>query len=211
MAPKSCHRRTVFWLLLAGTFLLIASGLCAFAAPDSNPELSRFQARYGLDWRLYDDAGSGQPRRLIGGSIPWLEESAPDGGDPAAVDRILAERARTFLEENAQLFGIAPDTLRPAPDSVVSTKGGRLHFVRFEVAPHGVPVSGASVSLAVSQGNLIYAHFIGTGPVDADPVPRISAGEALRRALEAARLEPQALQRAAEPSLFFCPRVRAIA
>jgi Zn-dependent metalloprotease len=143
-------------------------------------------------WTLDADATTGRPRRLIGGAMALPTDLKPE------------EAALRFLAENAAALGVDPPTLRQ--ESSISADSGRLRLVHFEIAPHGVPVVGARVSLAISSGKLIYVHLVGTAPVDADPNPRIDAAAALDIALRAAQLAESDLDDDPDPPrLVFLP------
>ena len=191
-------RILVFCLFIAGAGQALATG-------PWTGHIQEFRARYGDAWNLYEDGASGRPRRLLGGSVPLLDEGTLRAGDPALSEGIVLERGLRFLKENASLLGLPPEALRPAMQPVISARDGHLRVLHFDIAPHGVPVLGGHVSVAVSRGNVISIHVVGTAPVTADPYPVISSGEAYSRALSAAGLDAGGLRGFTEPALFFLP------
>src|SRR6185503_19979909 len=83
--------------------------------------------------------------------------------------------------------------LRPSELPVVATADGSLVAVHFDVAPHGIPVEGGRVTLAISHGRVVHVDVVGCAPFAGEPVPRIGAPRARSAAIAAAKLDAQSV------------------
>ncbi len=151
------------------------------------PRLESFFAEHSDRWEVRWDTRSDRPHMIQGPGISlWPEKSTPtfsERGAPAEVQlEQVARRARGFLADHPQLFGIAPENLRL--DRRRSFAAGDLWLIELEQIHGGLPVIGAGVFLRINHGRLVQFGSQGLAPVELDLEPTLTAGQAFDRALQ---------------------------
>ncbi len=127
---------------------------------------------------VYLESRTGRPLLVEPGAVPWIPGSAnslleadladlrEDGAAGPADLATLEAIARRFIAEHAALFGvgqeeIALDAATSGPREPIlgsdgaTVVGHRGWTLRFDWAPHGVPVEGAGITFKVKHGNLV--------------------------------------------------------
>jgi hypothetical protein len=154
--------------------------------------LNAFRSQYGSGWRFLIDERIGRPNLVEGGALPFIPGSAnklrwrdfaAECDRPSCIPRSKMESlARNFLTHNQAALQINPQELVLDPVGTIPISNS-TYFMRFQWVYGGVPVEGASVYLAINNGNLIQVGITKIGDIKLDPKPTIP----LERAWEVLR------------------------
>ncbi len=213
-------------LALAIALLLVASSLSAFdvkrkealldakalAFPALNPQFdaarvqqylasgvwSSWNAAHGGKWTAQYDTLTGHARRAWGGAVPWITAGASDAQ--------LEQVARSFIDANNGVLGVANARLRFVPEAASPTRDGRVRYAAFDYVIDGVPVESGRLIFAVNNGNMIYWHSANIADVPAVTSPAISVAQALGSALSYAGVAQSQATVVREPTLKLLPR-----
>lgn len=110
---------------------------------------------------------------------------------PGATTEAAVPKADEFLDTYGRLLGADdPEALRPV-STVVDEYGGT--HVTYLQEHRGVPVFGAQLKVHLDKGeDLTSVNGVAVPDIDISVTPRLSAGEAARRAVAAVRADPPA-------------------
>lgn len=147
-------------------------------------DMDRFRSENGPEWHFLMDERTGRVNLAEGGAIPFIPGPANDlkwedfadasCHSPRCLPLSKIEGlARSFLLKYESIFKVPQDELVLDPVGSVSV-GDSIYFLRFQWVHGGVPVEGASIYLAINNGNLIQVGALKMGPISLDPVPEIS-------------------------------------
>jgi hypothetical protein len=161
----------------------------------ANPLWSAWNAGHGGNWTAQFDTLTNHPRRVFGGSIPWTSNPAN-----------LESTARSFIDANQSVLGVANSRLTYAPLGATAVKSGKVMYAAFDYNINGVPVEMARLVFAVNNGNLIYWHSANIANVPAVTTPALSASQALAAALSHAGVTQLAVNIVKEPTLKLLPQ-----
>jgi hypothetical protein len=167
----------------------------------ADPSWSAWNQSHGGNWFAQYDTLTGHPRRVLGGSIPWLQGNATS----ADLERV----ARDFIAANGTLIGAGNDKLRFDADSATPSRDGRIRVAAFDYVINGVPVENGRVAFAVNSGNMIYWHSTNIADVPTVTTPALSASQALSNALAYAGVSSANVEVVQQPLLKLLPRNRA--
>src|SRR5581483_9330958 len=164
----------------------------------ADPAWIAFNQSHGGNWFAQYDVLTGHPRRVLGGSIPWLQAGAAN----ADVERV----ARDFISANAPILGVSNDKLHFVSDAATPSRDGRIRFAAFDYYINNVPVENARLVFAINNGNMIYWHSSNIADVPAVTTPAISASQALATLLAYAGVSAASTTIVAPPTLKLLPR-----
>ncbi len=164
----------------------------------ADPNWIAFNQAHGGNWFAQYDLLTGHARRVLGGSIPWLQANATN----ADVERV----ARDFIAANAAVIGVSNDKLHFVSDAATPSRDGRIRFAAFDYAINGVPVENARLVFAINNGNMIYWHSANIADVPAVTTPAISAAQALTNLLAYAGVTGSNSTVVEQPTLKLLPR-----
>ncbi len=129
-------------------------------------EFSQFNRTHESRWKLRFDPRTGAPEALSEG------RTAPRSGPPESI-------ARQFLQDQAVLLGVNPNTLQVEKES----RGDGHRHVLYRQNYRGVPVEFASVKVHLGEdGSVIGANSTYESDLNLDIAPRVSAADAVRAA-----------------------------
>ena len=161
----------------------------------ANPIWSTWNLGHGGNWKAQFDTLTNHPRRVFGGAIPWTK-------NPSQLEQV----ARTFIDANQSVLGVANSRLVYDPTGATAVKSGRVMYAAFDYHINNVPVEGARLVFAVNNGNLIYWHSANIADVPAITTPALSASQALGAALAHAGLAQSVTNIVQQPTLKLMPR-----
>lgn len=131
--------------------------------PGVQSDFSRFNATHEGRWKLRIDPRTGAPEALSEG------RTAPRSGPPAAI-------ARQFLQDQAGLLGVDPNTLEVEKE----TKGDGHRHVLYRQTYRGVPVEFARVKVHLDEnGSVLGANSTYEPDLNLDIAPTVSAAAAI--------------------------------
>jgi hypothetical protein len=156
----------------------------------------RFRERNAGGWSVYLDERTAMPTLLSGRGVAWLPDAAPTGETLDDIDRL----ARTFLQNNADVFGSWSDLLEL--DRAASRKLREAHWqIVYRQRVNGIRVENARLDLHVVHGRMVMAGAEDWSRPSGSGIPRFDAAAARER-LEAYLGEGTAsLIAAGEPQL----------
>ena len=132
----------------------------------------------GGKWTAQFDTLTAKPRRVVGGSIPWVPGPGNSlTGSYSAVS--LEQKAREFIASNQAVIAASNDRLRFVPEIANPTTDGHMRYAAFDFVIDGVPVESARLIFAVNNGNMIYWHSSNIADVPTITTPAISADQAM--------------------------------
>jgi Zn-dependent metalloprotease len=131
----------------------------------------------GGKWTAQFDTLTGKPRRVLGGSIPWVPGPANSLSGSYSAE-LLEQRARDFIATNQSIIAASNDRLRFVSEVANPTTDGHMRYAAFDYVIDGIPVEGARLIFAVNNGNLIYWHSSNIASVPTITTPYISADQA---------------------------------
>jgi hypothetical protein len=161
----------------------------------ANPLWGAWNAGHGGNWTAQFDTLTNHPRRVYGGSIPWTK-------NPSA----LESTARSFIDNNQSVLGVANSRLTYVPTGATAVKSGKVLYAMFDYNINGVPVEMARLVFAVNNGNLIYWHSANIADVPTVTTPALSASQALAAALTHAGAAQSQVSIVKEPTLKLLPQ-----
>lgn len=136
----------------------------------------RFRERSGGDWSVFVDERTAMPTLLSGRGLAWL----PGVGSSAETLEDLDRLARTFLGENADVFGAWSDLLEL--DRAASLKLRESHWqLVYRQRVDGVRVENARLDLHVVNGRLVMAGTENWSRPGIDATPKHGAADARGR------------------------------
>jgi len=159
----------------------------------------------GGKWTAQFDTLTGKPRRVLGGSIPWVPgpaNSLPGSYSAAA----LEQKARQFIASNQSMIAASNDRLRFVPEIASPTTDGHMRYAAFDYVINGVPVEGARLIFAVNNGNMIYWNSSNIADVPTITIPAISATQATSDLLAYAGLAASGVSIVEPANLRLVPR-----
>jgi subtilisin-like proprotein convertase family protein len=130
-----------------------------------------FRAEHGASWKVYLDRRSGAPLLAEGSDFPWPVSAS------ATVDSI-ADSVRAFLAKHESLC-LADDKELVFVAEASGALSDDVWQIVFARAIAGVPVEGERYIFTIGHGNLMSFGASRWSRIDADPVPRIDARDAL--------------------------------
>jgi Zn-dependent metalloprotease len=140
------------------------------AALAGSPDYQRFLQAAGGQWRSSFDPVLMTPRAIYGSGLPLVSAGADQ--------RRVEMAALKFLDDNASLFGA-----RRGEYVINSATFGRdLWIVSAGQRFNGIPVEGASLSMAIKHGRLILVQGVAHRVWGVDGFARISKEEAVGKA-----------------------------
>jgi len=145
---------------------------------------SRFVKANGDRWSVWFDLRRGRPSLIDGGAIPFIpgqanslrwEDFAPGCKDNSSIPpEKVEELARDFLREWKDLLKVDQEELILDPLGS-GPVGNSYYLLRFQWAPSGIPVEGASVYFRINGGNLLQVATRDIGDIRLDTTPHLSA------------------------------------
>jgi hypothetical protein len=160
-----------------------------------NPLWSTWNLGHGGNWTAQFDTLTNHPRRVFGGAIPWTK--SPNQ---------LEQTARSFIDANQSVLGVANSRLTYVPIAASAVKSGRVMYAAFDYQINNVPVESARLVFAVNNGNMIYWHSANIADVPTVTTPVLSASQALTAALTHAGVTQSATEIVKPPTLKLLPR-----
>ena len=146
-------------------------------------QVDAFVGAYGPAWSIWTDQRRGRPSLIDGGAIPFIpghansldwEAFAPGCGSNDCLSAARVEKeARAFLERWRDLLGVDPTELVLDPVGSQAV-GNSIYFLRFQWAPGGISVEGASVYFRINGGNLLQVSTTKIGDLKLSLAPAIS-------------------------------------
>lgn len=161
----------------------------------ANPIWSTWNLGHGGNWKAQFDTLTNHPRRVFGGAIPWTK-------NPSQLEQV----ARSFIDANQSVLGVANSRLVYDPTGATAVKSGRVMYAAFDYHINNVPVEQARLVFAVNNGNMIYWHSANIADVPTITTPALSASQALGAALAHAGLAQSATNIVQQPALKLMPR-----
>lgn len=145
---------------------------------------SRFIKANGEGWSVWFDLRRGRPSLIDGGAIPFIpghanslrwENYVSGCKDSSCIPLEKVEKlARDFLWEWNDLLKVDPEELILDPLGSGPT-GDSYYLLRFQWAPSGIPVEGASVYFRINGGNILQIATTKIGDLKLDMAPYLSA------------------------------------
>jgi hypothetical protein len=161
----------------------------------ANPLWSTWNLAHGGNWTAQFDTLTNHPRRVYGGAIPWTKNPNQ-----------LEQTARSFIDANPSLLGVANSKLTYVPTAATAVKSGRVMYAAFDYSINGIPVEYARLVFAINNGNMIYWHSANIADVPAVTTPVLSVSQALTAALAHAGVAQSSTNIVKQPTLKFLPR-----
>lgn len=161
----------------------------------TNPLWSTWNLAHGGNWTAQFDTLTNHPRRVYGGAIPWTKNPSQ-----------LEQTARSFIDTNQSVLGVANSRLTYVPTAATAVKSGRVMYAAFDYNINGIPVEYARLVFAVNNGNMIYWHSANIAEVPAVTTPVLSVSQALTAALSHAGVAQSSTNIIKQPTLKFLPR-----
>jgi hypothetical protein len=161
----------------------------------ANPLWSTWNLGHGGNWTAQFDTLTNHPRRVYGGAIPWTK-------NPAQLEQV----ARSFIDANQSVLGVANTRLTYVPIAATAVKSGRVMYAAFDYQINNVPVEQARLVFAVNNGNLIYWHSANIADVPTITTPVLSPSQALTAALTHAGVTQSLTNVIEQPTLKLLPR-----
>ena len=144
---------------------------------------SRFIKAKGDGWSVWFDLRRGRPSLIDGGAIPFIpghanslrwEDFAPGCKDNSSLPpEKVEELARGFIREWKDLLKVDQEELILDPLGS-GPVGDSYYLIRFQWAPSGIPVEGASVYFRINGGNLLQVATREIGDLKLDITPHLS-------------------------------------
>lgn len=161
----------------------------------SNPVWSTWNLGHGGNWTAQFDTLTNRPRRVYGGAIPWTK-------NPNQLEQV----ARSFIDANQSVLGVANSRLTYDPTGATAVKSGRVMYAAFDYHINNVPVEYARLVFAVNNGNMIYWHSANIADVPTVTTPALSVSQALNAALSHAGVLASQVSVVKSPALKLLPR-----
>ena len=161
----------------------------------ANPLWSTWNLGHGGNWTAQFDTLTNHPRRVYGGAIPWTKNPNQ-----------LEQAARSFIDNNQSVLGVANSRLTYVPTASTAVKSGRVMYAAFDYKINNVPVEQARLVFAVNNGNMIYWHSANIADVPTVTTPVLSASQALGAALTHAGVLQSQTNIVKQPTLKLLPR-----
>jgi hypothetical protein len=161
----------------------------------ANPLWSTWNLGHGGNWTAQFDTLTNHPRRVYGGAIPWTK-------NPGQLEQV----ARSFVDTNQSVLGVANSRLTYVPTPATAVKSGRVRYAAFDYNINGVPVEYARLVFAVNNGNMIYWHSANIADVPTVTTPVLSVSQALAAALAHAGVAQSGTNIVQQPTLKLLPR-----
>lgn len=167
----------------------------------SSPAWTTWNNGHGGNWYAQYDTLTGHPRRVLGGTLPWI------GSGATAAD---VERAgRDFIAANSAVLGVSNSRLRFVPAIAEPTSDGRIRYAAFDYYIDDVPVETARLVFAINSGNMIYWHSSNISDLPVSTTPALTSAQALASALAYAGVTSSEVTVVEQPTLKLLPRNRA--
>jgi hypothetical protein len=161
----------------------------------ANPLWSTWNLGHGGNWTAQFDTLTNHPRRVYGGAIPWTN-------NPNQLEQV----ARSFIDTNQSVLGVANARLTYVPTAATAVKSGRVRYAAFDYSINGVPVEYARLVFAVNNGNMIYWHSANIADVPTVTAPALTATQALTAALAHAGIAQSQITIVRQPTLKLLPQ-----
>lgn len=161
----------------------------------ANPLWSTWNLGHGGNWVAQFDTLTNHPRRVYGGALPWTKNPNQ-----------LEQAARSFIDNNQSVLGVANSRLTYAPTASTAVKSGRVMYAAFDYKINNVPVEQARLVFAVNNGNMIYWHSANIADVPTVTTPVLSVSQALGAALTHAGVLQSQTTIVKQPTLKLLPR-----
>jgi fibronectin type 3 domain-containing protein len=161
----------------------------------ANPLWSTWNLGHGGNWTAQFDTLTNHPRRVFGGAIPWTK-------NPNQLEQV----ARSFIDTNQSILGVANSRLTYDPTGATAVKSGRVMYAAFDYRINNIPVEQARLVFAVNNGNMIYWHSANIADVPAITTPALSASQALSAVLAHAGVNQSQTNIVKQPTLKLMPR-----
>lgn len=161
----------------------------------ANPLWSTWNLGHGGNWTAQFDTLTNHPRRVYGGAIPWTT-------NPNQLEQV----ARSFIDANQSVLGVANSRLTYVPTAATAVKSGRVRYAAFDYSINGIPVEYARLVFAVNNGNMIYWHSANIADVPTVTTPVLSASQALTAVLAHAGVAQSSTNILKQPTLKLLPR-----
>ncbi len=161
----------------------------------ASPLWSVWNNAHGGNWTAQFDTLTNHPRRVYGGAIPWTT-------NPANLESV----ARSFIDNNQSVLGVANSRLTYVPIGAGAVKSGKVRYAAFDYSINGVPVEMARLVFAVNNGKMIYWHSANIADVPTVTTPVLSASQALTAALTHAGVTQSQVDVIRQPSLKLLPK-----
>lgn len=161
----------------------------------ASPTWSAWNLGHGGNWTAQYDTLTNHPRRVWGGAIPWTTNAAN-----------LESVARSFIDANQSVLGVANSRLTYVPVAATAVKSGRVMYAAFDYSIDGVPVEMARLVFAVNNGKMIYWSSTNIANVPTITTPVLSASQALAATLAHAGVAQSGVTIVKEPTLKLLPQ-----